>query len=125
MSSTAVDEANPLTRILRAADTDVDAFFDLFTEDALFRLGNNQLLRGIDEIKAWVGEYLGSVASIAHDIREQWTVGDTSIVRLDVTYGMANGAGFTLPAAVYGKSRDGKIAEYLIFMDPSPVVEAS
>jgi hypothetical protein len=38
---------------------------------------------------------------------------------------MQNGAQFTLPAVTRTRVRDGKISEYLIFMDPSPVAAAS
>ena len=38
---------------------------------------------------------------------------------------MQNGTQFTLPAITRTRVRDGQVCEYLIFMDPSPVAEAS
>ena len=38
---------------------------------------------------------------------------------------MRNSTEFTLPAVTRTRVRDGKVTEYLIFMDPSPVAAAS
>jgi hypothetical protein len=46
-------------------------------------------------------------------------------VRVEVTYTMRNGTEFTLPAVTRTRVQDGKVTEYLIFMDPSPVEAAS
>ena len=60
-----------------------------------------------------------------HEILETWSADDVAAVRVEVTYTMQNGAQFTLPAITRTRIRDGKVSEYLIFMDPSPVAEAS
>jgi len=44
---------------------------------------------------------------------------------VEVTYTMRNGTTFTLPAVTRTRVHDGKVTEYLIFMDPSPVEAAS
>jgi nitric oxide reductase large subunit len=111
--------------LLAAADTDIAAFFALFTDDCQFRMANNEVVRGRDAIQAWVGQYLGSVAGMRHVIIEEWTADDVAAVRVEVTYTMQNGAEFTLPAVTRTRVRDRKVCEYLIFMDPSPVQAAS
>lgn len=121
-SSSALDTTRAL---LTAADTDIAAFFALFTDDCQFRMANNEVIHGRDAIQAWVARYLGSVTGMRHVILEAWAADDVAAVRVEVTYTMQNGAEFTLPAVTRTRVRDGKVAEYLIFMDPSPVQEAS
>jgi hypothetical protein len=116
---------NTTRALLAAADTDIAAFFALFTDDCQFRMANNEVVRGRDAIQAWVGQYLGSVAGMRHVIIEEWTADDVAAVRVEVTYTMQNGAEFTLPAVTRTRVRDRKVCEYLIFMDPSPVQAAS
>ena len=126
MTRTVATSALETTRaLLAAADTDISAFFDFFTDDCEFRMANNQVVRGRDAIQAWVARYLGSVAGMRHVVLEEWAADDVAAVRVEVTYSMANGTEFTLPAVTRTRVRDGKVTEYLIFMDPSPVEAAS
>jgi ketosteroid isomerase-like protein len=126
MTTTAPSSALDTTRaLLAAADTDIAAFFGLFTDDCRFRMANNEVIQGRDAIQAWVAQYLGSVAGMRHVILEEWTADDVAAVRVEVTYTMQDGTAFTLPAVTRTRVRDGKVAEYLIFMDPGPVRAAS
>src|SRR5215212_4197382 len=126
MTRTVATSALETTRaLLAAADTDIAAFFDFFTDDCEFRMANNQVVRGRDAMQAWVARYLGSVAGMRHVLLEEWAADDVAAVRVEVTYSMANGTEFTLPAVTRTRVRDGKVTEYLIFMDPSPVEAAS
>jgi limonene-1,2-epoxide hydrolase len=60
-----------------------------------------------------------------HVILEQWSDGDVAAVRVEVTYRMNNGDSFTIPGITRFRVKGDRIVEYLIFMDPSPVVAAS
>ncbi len=119
---TAVDVTRDL---LKAADTDIAAFFAAFTDDCQFRMGNAETVVGRENIQAWVANYLGAVGGMRHVIFEEFSDGDVAALRVEVTYSMADGKEFTLPAVTRTKIRDGKVSEYLIFMDPSPVAAAS
>ncbi len=112
-------------RLLQAADSDIAAFFGFFTPETQFRMGNADIITGSDDIMAWVGQYLGSVAGMKHDILDEFYNDDTAALRVNVTYTMQSGASFTLPAVTRTKIRGDKVVEYLIYMDPSPVAEAS
>jgi hypothetical protein len=123
-----VDTAPDLTvarRLLQAADTDIAAFFGFFTDETQFRMGNADLVVGKDNIMAWVGEYLGSVAGMRHNVVEEFYNDDAAALRVDVTYTMQNGASFTLPAITRTQIAGDKVTEYFIYMDPSPVADAS
>jgi len=125
MTATQASAIDTTRDLLRAADTDIAAFFGYFAEDCDFQMGNAEIVHGRENIQNWVANYLGSVAGMRHVILEEWEAGDVAAVRVEVTYTMQNGAQFTLPAVTRTRVRDGKISEYLIFMDPSPVASAS
>ena len=126
MTRTAATSALETTRaLLAAADTDIAAFFGFFTDDCEFRMANNEVVHGREAIQAWVAGYLGSVAGMRHVVLEEWGTDDVAAVRVEVTYTMRNGTEFTLPAVTRTRVRDGKVTEYLIFMDPTPVEAAS
>ncbi|PQP25123.1 nuclear transport factor 2 family protein [Rhodococcus opacus] len=112
-------------KLLEAADTDITAFFAFFSDDCVFRMANNAPVIGKSAIQSWVGEYLGSVASMRHEIIEAWSEDNVTAVRVEVTYTMQNGEPFTLPAVTRTRIEGQKVTEYLIFIDPSPVVCAS
>jgi len=123
-----VDTAPDLTvarRLLEAADTDIAAFFDFFTDATVFRMANSEVVVGKDDIMAWVGRYLGGVAGMRHDILEEFYNEDAAALRVEVTYTMTSGASFTLPAITRTRIRGDKVVEYLIYMDPSPVTASS
>ncbi|OUS92060.1 nuclear transport factor 2 family protein [Rhodococcus sp. NCIMB 12038] len=119
--TTVTTEIETTRKLLQAADTDIAAFFDFFTEDCVFRMGNNDPVIGKSAIQSWVAKYLTSVASIRHEIIEEWSEGNVAALRVEVTYTLQNGESFTLPAVTRTRVEHNKVTEYLIFMDPSPV----
>lgn len=120
MTTTAI---NTTRELLEAADSDIVRFFGYFTDDCVFRLGNNDKVVGREAIQAWVADYLGSVSGMKHDILEEWSEGQVAALRVEVTYTLLNGDTFILPAVTRTTIRDSQVSEYLIFMDPSPVVD--
>lgn len=125
MTASINTEIDTTRRLLHAADTDIAAFFDYFTDDCTFRMGNNDTVTGRANIQAWVAQYLGAVAGMKHVIIEEWSADNVAALRVEVTYTMLNGDEFTLPAVTRTTIRDGKVSEYLIFMDPSPVTTSN
>ncbi|MEU2001451.1 nuclear transport factor 2 family protein [Rhodococcus sp. NPDC019627] len=123
--TTATTEVETTRKLLEAADTDIAAFFDFFSDDCVFRMGNNAPVIGKSAIQAWVAQYLTSVVSMRHEILEEWSEGNVAALRVEVTYTLQNGESFTLPAVTRTRVENNKVTEYLIFMDPSPVVSGS
>ncbi|MEQ3551410.1 nuclear transport factor 2 family protein [Pseudonocardia nematodicida] len=111
--------------MLEAADTDIARFFSLFADDCVFRLGNNEIVRGRHDIQEWVGGFLGGVTGLRHTVLEMWFEGEVTAVHADVTYTLHDGTSLTLPVVTRTRIREGQAHEYLIFMDPGPVVAAS
>lgn len=125
MSVDAAPDRGVARRLLQAADTDIASFFDFFTDETQFRMANADLVVGKENIIAWVGRHLGSVAGMRHDIVEEFYNDDAAALRVNVTYTMQNGASFTLPAITRTRIAGDKVTEYFIYMDPSPVADAS
>ncbi|MFC9556222.1 nuclear transport factor 2 family protein [Rhodococcus sp. NPDC056960] len=123
--TTATTEVETTRKLLEAADTDIAAFFDFFSDDCVFRMGNNAPVIGKSAIQSWVAQYLTSVASMRHEIIEEWSEGNVAALRVEVTYTLQNGESFTLPAVTRTRVENNKVTEYLIFMDPSPVVSGT
>ncbi|RZK94520.1 MAG: nuclear transport factor 2 family protein [Rhodococcus sp. (in: high G+C Gram-positive bacteria)] len=123
--TTATTEVETTRKLLQAADTDITAFFDYFSDDCAFRMGNNTTVIGKSAIQSWVAQYLTSVVSMRHEIIEEWSEGNVAALRVEVTYTLQNGESFTLPAVTRTRVENNKVAEYLIFMDPSPVASGT
>ncbi|MGW9267310.1 nuclear transport factor 2 family protein, partial [Gordonia terrae] len=118
--TTITPELETTRTLLDAADNDISAFFALFSDDCVFRMGNNDVVTGRENIQAWVATYLRSVAGMRHVILEEFTSENVTALRVEVTYTMQNGEEFTLPAVTRTRVENGEITEYLIFMDVSP-----
>ena len=84
-------------------------------------MANSDVVVGKDAITAWVGRYLGGVAGMRHNILEEFYNEDTAALRVEVTYTMTSGESFSRPAVTRARIRGDKVAEYLIYLDPSPV----
>ncbi|MBX4171482.1 nuclear transport factor 2 family protein [Rhodococcus pyridinivorans] len=124
--STATPPAQTVARrLIEASDTDLAAFFDFFTDETVFRLGNNETVIGRDNIIEWASRYLRSVVGLRHEVLDEFSGADTAVLCLNVTYTMASGTSFTIPAVGRSRVEHGKVVEYQIYMDPTPVVTAS
>jgi len=122
---TTTDRLSTVQRILHATDHDIGEFLGFFTDATVFRMGSADPVVGRNAVAAWVSDYLGSVAGTRHDVNRIWESEDSVAVQMDVTYEMRGGRSVTLPAVTEMRLRDGALTHYLIYMDPSPVREAS
>jgi SnoaL-like protein len=111
-------------RILHATDKDITEFLGFFTDTTVFRFGRHEVI-GREAIAQWVGGYMASVVGTTHDVLRTWESDEAVAVRMDVTYRMSSGQTVVLPAVVEIRVDAEKVTHYLIFADPSPVVEAS
>lgn len=98
-----------------------EAFAELLTEDGSFTFGNFPAAVGREAAARAVGAFFAGIDGISHEIEEVWESGDTVIVKLGVTYDRKDGQSVTLPCANIWTCRDGKIADYRIYMDVNPV----
>ena len=101
---------------------DVDGFLSYFAHDATFRFGNADTHVGVSDIGGAVEGFLTSIAESAHDVRTVWEAPGSIACHGDVTYTRLDESSITLPFAnVLYLDDDGKISEYLIHIDITPL----
>jgi ketosteroid isomerase-like protein len=108
--------------LFRAIDAkDVDGLLAHLAPDATQRFGNQEPLRGHEQIRAANEEFFGAIDSMIHDVTGLWEWGDTIVVRLDASYTRVDGLTVTVPAVSIMRESDGLIVEYQVFVDMTPV----
>ncbi len=107
---------------LTGESMNLDNFVKFFTDDAIYRFGNNPIAYGPEGIKKTSVSFLEKVEGLHHHIKNIWEVGDNEmIVEMEVTYIRHDGMVFTLPCSDIIRFKGNKLQEMLIFMDISPV----
>ena len=108
--------------LFRAIDAkDVDGLLAHLAPDATQRFGNQEPLRGHEQIRAANEAFFGAIDSLRHDVTGLWEWDDTIVVRLEASYTRLDGLAVTIPAASILTVLDGLIAEYQVFADMTPV----
>lgn len=122
MSVQSVDADSWIFDLFASIDRrDSAAFAGFLTEDASFRFGNQQAVRGRGAIGEAVGQFFEQIAALKHRVLNAWDAGDAVIVTGEVTYTRHDGSRLTLPFADVFHMRDSLIREYLIYMDVTPL----
>jgi ketosteroid isomerase-like protein len=98
---------------------DVDAFLALLCEDAIFRFGNAEPVKGKSAVRDVVHGFFSSIETLHHDVREVWDVGNALICHGMVTYTRHDSSTLTVPFANILRVEGDLIDEYLIFADVS------
>jgi len=100
---------------------DVDGLLLYLAPDATQRFGNEDPLRGHEQIRAANAGFFGTIDSSKHEVTGLWESDDTIVVRLEATYERLDGLRVTVPAVSIMKESDGLIVEYQVFVDMTPV----
>lgn len=110
-------------QILRCLDQkNLDEFLSFFSVAAVFRFGSQPPVHGIQAIADGVRRFLDQMACIAHTIAYERPFDDTLVIQGDVRYLDVRGRDVTIPFCdVWRFGPSGKIREYLIYCDPSPL----
>lgn len=99
-----------------------DAFAQFFAANGSFVFGNAEPVTGPAAIAASTDQFFAMISGLSHAIHDVWETGRTVIVHLLVTYTRKNGSQVSLPCtSVWQGDADGKIANYQIYMDITPV----
>jgi ketosteroid isomerase-like protein len=109
--------------LFTAIDTrDVDAFMDWLTDDCSFVYGSREPVRGQGAVRAAVKGFLAAFAAVSHRVDTTWEFDHAAVSEGVVTYTGADGRSTTLPFCnVFHLADDGRIREYRIYIDPSPL----
>ena len=109
--------------LFRAIDTkDAEAFVGHLTEDAVFSYGSQPAVEGRTAIRDYVAAFFDMFAGLEHRVTDVHHVAsDRAVVEGLVTYRRNDMPQVTLPFANVFGLRDGKIRDYRIYIDPSPL----
>ena len=103
---------------------DIETALSLMTEDVAFSFGGADPAVGRAAVAANAAAMAGVIASLSHELLAVWTTGgpDPAVIcEMDVSYRRHDGALLTLPCANVFRFRDGRVADYRIYMDINPV----
>jgi len=104
---------------------DASRFVTHLTPDGVFRFGNWPAVTGHDAARQTVGQFFESIHALHHDLLGTWADGDRVFCQGEVLYTRHDGTKVgPLPFFNLFRIRDGKIAEYLIYADVSPLFQA-
>ena len=101
--------------------SDARRFAGFFTEDGQFRFGNAPPVVGRTAVEATVAGFFASIRSCRHRVLRYWDGDAHCAMDGTVTYTRLDGRELTLPFANVFVLRDGRIAEYLVFVDLAPL----
>ena len=108
--------------LIRDIDSmDAKAFASHLSENCVLRYGNNDEVVGRDAIEQAIAGFYGTIKALRHDVVEEWTVGDTTMVQFECTYTRPDDVQVTVPAVSIFRRGDELIDDYRIFVDLTPV----
>jgi ketosteroid isomerase-like protein len=112
--------------VFQAVDAkDAPRFASYLTPDAIFRYANAPLVTGPEAIREAVAQFFGAVQALRHDVLGVWTVDDLVFCKGEVSYTRHDGSkAGPFPFFNLFKMRDDKMAEYLIYVDITPLFAA-
>jgi ketosteroid isomerase-like protein len=111
--------------LLAALDArDIETAMGFLAEDVVLRFGNAEPVVGSTAIADTAAAMANVVASMSHTMRAVWTTPEpvpAVICEMDVTYRRHDGTELILPCVNVFRLRDGRVADYRIYMDVNPV----
>lgn len=113
----------PLSKLFRSIDQmDADGFMSFLTDDAVFRYGSQQPVEGGEAIHGYVAEFFGMFDGLRHRLIDAWEGDDSVVCQGEVTYLKKDGSETTLPFVNVFRLEGDKIHDYLVHIDPSPLM---
>lgn len=106
---------------------DADAFAAFLTEDGRFRWGSRPVVEGRQAVRDFVAGFFADFEALSHRLTGTWDVPqrDALFVEGEVTYTLPGGARVSVPFLNRFRLDGDRVAEYLIYADPTPLTEAA
>jgi ketosteroid isomerase-like protein len=105
---------------------DAAGFAACLTPDAVFRYANAPMVTGPDAIRDAVAQFFAAVHSLRHELLAVWTQDDMVFCKGEVRYVRHDGShAGPFPFVNLFRLSGDKIAEYLIYVDISPLFAPS
>ena len=99
----------------------VPAIFSFLDENVEFRFGSFPPDRGRQRFAEVWQAMSPRISAMRHEVLETWQPGDRAICRGTVHYDLEDGGTVTVPFATFFRLRDGRVTEYLIYVDAAAV----
>ena len=124
MTDAPLNNVDLVRTLIHAVDNaDNDTIAACTAKDVHFRFGNAQPTTTQSELLAAAGSFRGGIAALRHTILNMWEVdGGTVIATMDVYYRRLDGGELNLPCCNIFRVEDGRVVDYLIYMDVNPVI---
>lgn len=103
---------------------DPEGFAAFLTEEGTFRMGSYPPVTGRASVAEFVRGFWTTVQTSAHSGIRVYDAEDARFVEGTVTYGLKNGKTVGVPFLNRFRMEGDLIAEYLIYLDPTPVAAA-
>ena len=113
--------------LFRAIDSmDAKTFAEVFTEEGTFRFCNSEPVAGTQQVQQSVSEFFSLIGGLSHNIAGVWSgvweKGEVKSVEAEVTFTRRDGSRTQpLPVTSTLRMEEGRISDYTVFMDISPV----
>lgn len=115
-----MDKSNLVKTAFEAVDnSDANGLAELMTDEAIFRFSNNPEVTGKANIVPFLEGFFASIKGTKHDQIEHWDIPGGVVMNGRVTYTRLDGSTYSCWFSNTFKLKDGKIQEYLIFVDNS------
>lgn len=101
--------------------TDLDAFIELHTDDAVVNINDNPPAVGKDAIRETIGGFWSVIGGLSHNIVNRYEDGDTTILESEVTYTRQDGQQVTINTASVLHRNGDKVDRLAFYNDPSPI----
>ncbi|UCF19825.1 MAG: nuclear transport factor 2 family protein [Gemmatimonadota bacterium] len=112
-----------LRELLAAIDAkDPDGFVSFLTDEAIFRYGSQEPVRGKPAVREYVAGFFGMVEALQHSVLRTWNGKDSLVCQGEVTYTKHGGEKVTVPFTNIFDLEGDKVRDYLIYVDPSPLM---
>lgn len=113
----------PLSEVLKSVDSkDADTFSSYLADDAVFRYGSQDPVKGRQAVRDYVAAFFGTVAALQHRVLETWEGDESLVCRGEVTYTRHDGIQVAVPFANVFKLGGRQIRDYLVYVDPTPLM---
>jgi ketosteroid isomerase-like protein len=117
-----MNDARWTAELFAAIDAkDTRRFLSFLEPDAQFRYGSNPPAVGADAIRAAVDGFFAAVKTLSHAVDHVWVQPDHVICAGTVTYTHHDGRRVSLPFCNVLAVRNGRIKDYLVYIDPAPL----
>ena len=116
--------AEVIQRLFQATDAkDTEAKLDLVTDDVRLTFGNAETVVGRDAFQKASDDFNASLEAVRHEIISlfEYPAEAAIVTELTVHYKRLDGRELTLPCCNVFRLRDGRVADYRIYMDINPV----